>query len=184
MPVSSPPHDLELVIDFVNTFDAETGVDALGTSAGVASWLADRGLLSRGARAVDATERRRAVRLRDALRALMLEHNGLAAEEGNGRELELAARRGRLAVHFDPDGSARLQAEAPGFDGALAKLLIPLAQSRQDGSWERVKACRAGDCRWAFYDSSRNRSGVWCEMAVCGNRTKVRAYRSRNASAN
>ena len=67
----------------------------------------------------------------------------------------------------------------PGFAGAMARLLVPVAQAIGDGSWQRVKACRANDCRWAFYDRSRNRSGVWCEMAVCGNRTKVRAYRER-----
>jgi predicted RNA-binding Zn ribbon-like protein len=50
-----------------------------------------------------------------------------------------------------------------------------------DGTWARVKACRAEDCRWAFYDFSRNRSGTWCDMAVCGNRAKVRAYRARTA---
>jgi predicted RNA-binding Zn ribbon-like protein len=48
-----------------------------------------------------------------------------------------------------------------------------------DGSWQRVKACRADDCHWAFYDFSRNRSGTWCDMAVCGNREKVRSYRER-----
>jgi len=50
-----------------------------------------------------------------------------------------------------------------------------------DGTWARVKACVADDCQWAFYDSSRNRSGRWCDMAVCGNREKVRTYRSRQS---
>jgi predicted RNA-binding Zn ribbon-like protein len=56
---------------------------------------------------------------------------------------------------------------------------VPVAEAVRDDSWQRAKACRAADCHWAFYDRSRNRSGVWCEMAVCGNRTKVRAYRDR-----
>jgi predicted RNA-binding Zn ribbon-like protein len=68
---------------------------------------------------------------------------------------------------------------ADGVPGALARLLVPVAHALEDSSWRRVKACRAPDCMWAFYDRSRNRSGVWCEMAVCGNRTKVRAYRQR-----
>ncbi|MBW3563024.1 MAG: CGNR zinc finger domain-containing protein, partial [Actinobacteria bacterium] len=45
---------------------------------------------------------------------------------------------------------------------------------------ERLKVCRSDTCRWAFYDSSRNRSGKWCDMAVCGNRTKVANYRERH----
>jgi predicted RNA-binding Zn ribbon-like protein len=48
-----------------------------------------------------------------------------------------------------------------------------------DGSWARLKACAGPECEWAFYDRSRNRSGLWCDMAVCGSRHKVRAYRSR-----
>jgi predicted RNA-binding Zn ribbon-like protein len=30
-----------------------------------------------------------------------------------------------------------------------------------------------------FYDNSKNHSGTWCQMAECGNRAKVRAYRAR-----
>jgi predicted RNA-binding Zn ribbon-like protein len=52
-----------------------------------------------------------------------------------------------------------------------------------DGTWVRLKACLDPDCGWAFYDRSRNRSGHWCEMAVCGSRHKVRAYRARRHTA-
>jgi predicted RNA-binding Zn ribbon-like protein len=51
-----------------------------------------------------------------------------------------------------------------------------------DGTWSRLKACRADDCLWAFYDGSRNHSAAWCSMASCGNRAKARAYRSRQRS--
>jgi predicted RNA-binding Zn ribbon-like protein len=49
-----------------------------------------------------------------------------------------------------------------------------------DGTWPRLKACRRDVCGWLFYDRSRNHSAVWCRMAVCGNRTKTKAYRSRS----
>jgi predicted RNA-binding Zn ribbon-like protein len=49
-----------------------------------------------------------------------------------------------------------------------------------NGTWERLKACALHDtCEWAFYDWSKNRSGTWCDMKVCGNRSKARAYRER-----
>jgi predicted RNA-binding Zn ribbon-like protein len=48
-----------------------------------------------------------------------------------------------------------------------------------DGSWQRLKACADEECRWAFYDHSRNRSGRWCSMATCGNQQKARTYRER-----
>ncbi|OLP43759.1 CGNR zinc finger domain-containing protein [Rhizobium oryziradicis] len=36
---------------------------------------------------------------------------------------------------------------------------------------ERLKIC--GNCGWLFLDKSKNRSRVWCDMAVCGNRVKA-----------
>ncbi|HWX75504.1 MAG TPA: CGNR zinc finger domain-containing protein [Solirubrobacteraceae bacterium] len=175
------PHSLDLVIDYVNTLDSDEPVDAFATPEGLASWLEQRGLLSESKLALDEADRRRAVRLREALLALMLAHNGIAADDGAARGLDEVARRGELSVCFNSDGSAPLTARASGLDGALAQVLAPVAEAARDGSWERVKACRADDCQWAFYDRSRNRSGVWCDMAVCGNRAKVRAYRSRGA---
>jgi predicted RNA-binding Zn ribbon-like protein len=184
MPVSRedvelhPPHGLELVIEFVNTLDLETGVDQLDSTRGLTGWLIDKQLLGPAA-SVREPHRRRAIRLREALRALMLAHNGLTAEPQAARELEDVVRRGRLAVHFAADGSCLMAPEAEGSAGALARLLVPVIASDADGTWRRAKACRAADCHWVFYDHSRNRSGVWCDMAVCGNRTKVRAYRRR-----
>jgi predicted RNA-binding Zn ribbon-like protein len=58
-------------------------------------------------------------------------------------------------------------------------LFAAVAAAMADGSWSRLKACRRHACRWAFYDHSRNRSGTWCSMAVCGNRVKVADYRRR-----
>jgi predicted RNA-binding Zn ribbon-like protein len=176
---SLAPDELDLVIDFVNTRDIEGGTDDLATPQGLASWLADRGLLEQAGSAPSEPERLRAVSLREALRALMLAHNGGAQDDRAGRELESAARRGDLGIHFAADGSMSFTAVARGLAGGLARVLVPVAHAISDGSWQRVKACRADDCHWAFYDRSRNRSGVWCEMAVCGNRTKVRAYRER-----
>jgi predicted RNA-binding Zn ribbon-like protein len=174
------PHGLDLVIEFVNTIDIDAGTDQLQDARAVTAWLKDHELLPSGHARLDEGEREQAIELREALRALMLANNGQTASGMGARELELAARRGELGVHFDAT-SARLAAGAGGAAGALASLLVPVALAMGDSSWARAKACRAEDCAWAFYDRSRNRSGVWCEMAVCGNRTKVRAYRRRGA---
>lgn len=42
---------------------------------------------------------------------------------------------------------------------------------------ERLKICP--NCEWLFVDKSRNRSRTWCDMAVCGNRTKARLHYSK-----
>jgi predicted RNA-binding Zn ribbon-like protein len=60
-------------------------------------------------------------------------------------------------------------------------VLAAVGAAMADGSWRRLKACRSDSCRWAFIDNARNLSRQWCDMAVCGNRAKARAYRSRNA---
>src|SRR5437870_4324930 len=191
MVVSTPkkeiPHGLELVIAFVNTLDPDDNTDTLASPAGLQGWLVARGLLPASSPPLGERERERAVRLREALRELMLEHSGAGSQAEGVREeacgeLDHVARAGELAVRFTGAGSATLASGAEGFAGALAAILVPVAEADSDGTWQRVKACRADDCQWAFYDRSRNRSGVWCEMAVCGNREKVRAYRRRSPS--
>jgi predicted RNA-binding Zn ribbon-like protein len=61
----------------------------------------------------------------------------------------------------------------------MGRLLAIVADAQEAGTWPRLKACLADDCQWAFYDLSRNRSAVWCDMRVCGNRAKVRGFRER-----
>jgi len=80
-------------------------------------------------------------------------------------------------VVLTPDGQVELSAPtAAGFlAAAAAKVAI---EERID----RVKICPADDCRWAFYDTSRNHSRQWCSMEACGNRAKARAHRQRNAT--
>jgi predicted RNA-binding Zn ribbon-like protein len=174
---ASLPHDLDLVVDFVNTRDIDRETDELATPAGLAVWLWERGLLPEGVGLATA-DLDQAIGLREALRDALLVHNGAGGSRETG-PLEQVAERGRLSVRFGDDGTVRLEARAGGFAGALAQLLVPVARAAADGTWERVKACAADDCQWAFYDRSRNRAGRWCDMAVCGNRTKVRAYRRK-----
>ena len=172
------PHDLDLVVEFVNTRDIDRDTDELATPDRLGAWLRERRLVTADTR-IGAAELQQATGLREALRAVLLEHNGSPAGDGV-QALEEVAERGGLSVCFTGHGTVRLAPRAGGFAGALAQLLVPIAQAAGDGSWDRVKACAADDCRWAFYDRSRNRSARWCDMAVCGNRTKVRAYRSKH----
>ncbi len=73
---------------------------------------------------------------------------------------------------------------AGGFDGALGAIVAAIHAGVADGTWPRLKACERDVCRWAFYDQSKNRSGHWCSMSVCGQREKNRrAYRRRVARA-
>ena len=85
-----------------------------------------------------------------------------------------------LTAWLDDHGDALIAPRAGGVDGALGHLLVLIADAQRDGTWSRLKACPAEDCQFAFYDRSRNRSAVWCDMKVCGNRAKVRQFRTRH----
>lgn len=181
-PPSEAPGRLELVRELVNTRDVEKGTNAIATAAGLAAWLAAHGLAGQGV-AVTEADVARAVGVREALRALTLANNGAPLSADAGEALAAQARRGRVGVTFHDDGSAPLEAAADGVDGALGTVLGVVAEAIHDGSFRRLKACRADTCHWAYYDGSRNGTRRWCSMDVCGNRTKVRAFRSRRAAA-
>lgn len=179
MTTQTAPGDLERVRDFVNTLDVESGDDALSSPDALRAWLEDQGLdPGRGASRADLVAARR---LREALRALLLENNGLSVRKEAALTLNRTAARAHLGLRFDSGGEARLEPAARGVDAALGRLLAIAASAMADGTWTRLKACRADDCQWAFYDHARNRSRHWCSMAVCGNRTKARTYRQRHA---
>jgi predicted RNA-binding Zn ribbon-like protein len=173
------PGELDLVRAFVNTWDGEDDVERLPGPRELRDWLAEHDLLPAGAR-VTATDHRHAIQVREALRALLLANAGLDLDPAAGPVLDAAARRAQLAVRFDAHGHVQAVPEAAGVAGALGRLLQIVAAAQDAGTWSRLKACLADDCQWAFYDRSRNRSAVWCDMRVCGNRQKVRSYRERH----
>ena len=171
------PTALRLVQEFVNTNDIEGGQDALATPDLLQGWLVQRGLLDRNA-SVPPAALERALEIREGLRALGRANNDEPLDIGRLEGLNRAAAAIPMHVSFEPADWA-LQPAATGVDGFLGQVLGTVAAAVADGSWSRVKACRNDTCRWLFYDHSRNRSGTWCTMAICGSRMKARAYRAR-----
>jgi predicted RNA-binding Zn ribbon-like protein len=180
MNVEAAPGDLELVRAFVNTLEVEEGTDALDSPAALAAWLREHRLLRTSP--TNEADLAAVRRFRESIRGLLLANNGVSARKEAALTLNRAAAKARLSVRFDPAGTVWLEPQAAGVDGALGRILAIVAASMADGTWGRLKACRADDCRWAFYDRARNQSRQWCSMAVCGNRTKARTYRRRHAA--
>ena len=181
--MSNPaPGPLETVRAFVNTRDVDDDIEELDTPRSLVAWLDGHGLLGERAAGVRAgpADLRRAVELREALRAHLLAHHGEPLADGAAQALDEASSRARLTVRFTGPDETAVRPAAPGVDGALGRLLAIVAGAIADGTWQRLKACPADDCQWAFYDASRNRSAVWCDMRVCGNRAKVRGFRERS----
>lgn len=180
--MSNPaPGQLETVRAFVNTRDIDDDIEQLDTPEALVRWLAAHALLGEDTGSVSAApaDLRRAIELREALRAHLFAHHGEPLAEGAAQILDDASSRARLTVRFTGPDETAVQPAAPGVDGALGRLLAIVTRAIADGTWQRLKACPADDCQWAFYDASRNRSAVWCDMRVCGNRAKVRGFRER-----
>ena len=179
--VTMAPQAAELIRDFVNTYDLSEAEDDLATPAALAEWLVAHGLLNRRARPT-ARDVHHAVELREALRMLLRANNGERVEtRAPARVLDAAARRGGIGLRFADDGSPSITPSGDGVDGALGRIVSAVARAMDGGTWQRLKACRADDCHWAFYDGARNQSRTWCSMSVCGNREKARAYRERHS---
>jgi predicted RNA-binding Zn ribbon-like protein len=176
------PGPLRLVQLFVNTNDLEGGPELLPDAAALRAWMTERGLLGPDEPVSD-DDHARAIELREAIRELVSAHSGLPHDERAGAVVNEAGRRAGLRpVLADP--VTVFEPGAGGVDGALGQIVAAIHAAIAEGTWERLKACERDVCRWAFYDHSKNRSGHWCSMAVCGQREKNRrAYRRRRARA-
>jgi predicted RNA-binding Zn ribbon-like protein len=173
------PQPLYLVQRFVNSVDIETGEDELSSPEALRDWFAERGLMDRGD-AVSAADLRRAIDVREGLRAVLLQNNGLPLDEERVERLDRAVGRAGVRIRFAPGRDPELVADAKGVDGAVARLMAIVAAAVEHGRWERLKACPRGECEWAFYDKSKNRSGRWCSMDSCGNIEKAKTFRERH----
>ena len=174
--VSQP---LDLVRDYVNTLDFETGIDRIATRDELATWLSEQGLVD-DLPAPTGQEHADALAVREAIRNLLLANNAVAVDAAAAsKTLEEAARQAHLGVRFE-DGRPVLAPEDDGVRGAIGRIVALVAELAPSDEWKRLKSCRDENCRVAFYDKSRNRSRAWCSMEVCGNREKARSFRARH----
>jgi predicted RNA-binding Zn ribbon-like protein len=172
------PDELDHIRQFVNTLDLETLEDKIAEAPAAAEWFMGRELLA-AHETLTPADVRQAQEMREALRKLLLAHNGAPLDAAAVDAVNNAAKSAELVVRFDEHGDAELVPVRPGIDGALGRLIAIVYRAISEGTWERLKACPEDRCEWAFYDWSKNRSATWCDMATCGNRAKARAYRQR-----
>jgi len=121
---------------------------------------------------------RRAHELREALRALVIANRDDAQPPESALRIVNEVAVG-LNATLNPEGEISFVVGSRRAADDLAQLVRVVFASIADGSWRRLKACR--NCRWAFFDYSRNRTAHWCSMSLCGNRQKTRRYRSKRA---
>lgn len=189
-----------LGLDFLNSVATplDTPVDWIEDGDGLIDWLAQAKLVP--ADELDAMKARtrpseldkiadQARALREWFRGFVLEHAGRPLTAKALREL------GPLNGLLERDETFRQIVPRHGEEGdglALQRmrrwrspesLLLPVGEALAkfvcEEEFSNVKACEGHDCTMFFADHTRRRARRWCTMAICGNRAKQAAHRSR-----
>jgi predicted RNA-binding Zn ribbon-like protein len=174
------PGRLMIVQALINTVERPDGLDRLADPANARPWLVDTHLLAPQTELTDADlDLVRGVR--EALRLLLVQNAGGPAPTDSAlAPLRDIASTGTVRAYLADDGRVQLTPTGDSIRDRLVDLLLIVRDAQRDGTWPLLKACANDECQWAFYDKSRNHGGTWCEMSVCGNKLKNRAFRARS----
>ena len=196
--MAEPQHPDPLCVRFVNTVDwrddPSQRVDKLSNYSDLVHWAREAGailpatankLLHEADRSAAAASGAfaHAISVREALAGILeaaasqrqaaatdLQRFNSALAE-SGRHLCITSDEGRFQCTWDTDER-------------LDRVLWPAVRSAADlvtsSELQRLRMCEGEGCGWFFMDTTRNRSRRWCNMAVCGNRAKVKRFYERH----
>ncbi|WFE48801.1 CGNR zinc finger domain-containing protein [Micromonospora sp. WMMD1155] len=179
------PTGFNVVQNFINT-DGGGQPDLLADvataeqwfTAELADWSATAGVaaptVSFGER-----DRQRLVELRAQLRQT-LHHRGSPSDAPSGWLVGSGVSAG---LRQRCDGTVVASPQGAGWKLVASLLLIESLAAQTSSLWPRLKVCRNEACGSAFYDRSRNNSGVWHDVLVCGNAINLRTSRARRRAA-
>lgn len=181
------PRELALLCEFVNSLDlrqfVQGGVphvagDEVASVGALEAWMRGHGLLEIGAR-LSRGDHEKAMALRGALRGfLRLAPSDRRAGPDTAR-LNAVAANFPLIVEITEGYGIRLQPQRCGASSGLGRILADLHHAAEIGNLDRLKMCASDECQRVFYDRSKPATRRWCSSALCGNREKTRAYRTR-----
>jgi predicted RNA-binding Zn ribbon-like protein len=175
------PAPLIAVQGLANTFAFEPGEERLLDPAAARRWLIESDL---AAPEVEVGEREleRLVECREIIRDL-IDANLDGDPQVAAPKLARLAAAHPVDLVAGADGKLTLDlTPPPTVDGVISQMVGIVFAAQLESQWSRLKICASDECRWAFYDGSRNRSGTWCQMETCGNQIKNRAYRRRKST--
>lgn len=188
--------DAERVLAFVNTLSArptDAPVERLDSYQALAEWAREQHVIPGAAADRLIAESRRhpgqAAAVLAKAKAFREALNSLAAaiDAGKPPSHEVLLTIGEFL------SSAYANARLVPYDGAL-QWMASAEDDLERIIWEigrsagrlvvsprltRIRACAASDCGWWFVDDTKNRSRRWCDMKLCGNREKLRRFRSK-----
>lgn len=172
--------------DFLNSVGAPYGtvIDWLRDGAALVAWMQGAGLLdpeevaalSWEAAALDAV----AVRARDLREALRAGLSGEGALPIAVLNAVLSGQARHLHVKETADGVVwQEQRPLDRPEALLARLAEAAADLLAQDRPDRTRICAGEGCTFWFRDQSKNGRRRWCDMSICGNRAKARAFRDR-----
>jgi len=174
------PGPLLAVQGFANTHSYEDGEELLSSPDGSRRWLVEAGLVRPEVK-ISAADQADLLDLRASIRAQLEAHHDDEIDPEATDILRRLAAEHPVSFRVTNEGGLAVDLEPASSAGELIGQTVGIiAQAQIRDEWRRLKICPAQDCRWAFYDSSKNRGGTWCRMEVCGNRNKNRQYRRRS----
>lgn len=189
--------DAERVLAFVNTLSSRPlpePVERLTSYDALVEWAREQHVISSAAADRLLAEARRhphqagavlarAREFREALNALALaieqqRQPSAAVLQTISDRLADAYAHGRLVAH---DGALQwISSAEDDLDRVLWEISRAAGRLVQSPRLSRVRSCAASDCGWWFVDETKNHSRRWCDMKLCGNREKIRRFRSKS----
>jgi predicted RNA-binding Zn ribbon-like protein len=195
-PVPAESVDADRVLAFINTLSGRptpAPAERLQSYEDLVGWAREQHLVSAAAAERLLAEARRhphqaaavlsrAKDFREALNKLAAAIEAGRAPQADVLEtisdcLAAAYTNGRLIPH---DGSLQWVASAEDdLDRVVWEIGRAAGRLVISPRLTRLRACAAQDCGWWFVDDTKNRSRRWCDMKLCGNREKLRRFRSK-----
>jgi len=171
-------------LDFINTAYGEGArhCECFVDDDSVVAWLKQAGLLPQVPEKAPEGLLALALEMRAAGKAMVR-----AAKAGRKADADLVNRVLKLG---NPTRELQWDGETASFKVVKRRdttsaigLLEPIAEAMVDlltgERLDLVRQCEGEDCTLLFHDLTKSHRRRWCSMAVCGNRMKVAAFRSR-----
>lgn len=175
--LAQAPGGLGMVQDLLNTLSAgkPRKADLLATLPDAQQWANE---VTEGWHALTGEPTPSIALDEEGVRALRDYRQALTdAATGDGAPVVVLSAASELELRSD--GVVRLAPRGSGWRYLISLLLAIEWQAQAEDTRRRLKVCRNPRCRVAFYDRSRNNSGVWHDVRTCGNAANLRAHRER-----
>ncbi|TCN40077.1 putative RNA-binding Zn ribbon-like protein [Kribbella orskensis] len=182
----SAPAGLALVQELVNTHAVERdGADLLADHATTQQWLEEASRQWAGERGLKPPDPALSETDLQALRELRASVQDMLAIPPDERPTDPVAvpsavtHRAQVYLVTDEQNRVAMVPVGAGAGWLASAIWSEILLAQRTGTWSRLKLCREPGCVSAFYDASRNGSGVWHNVRSCGNIANLRASRTR-----